>query len=327
MVGCEGVARPFLPVGELGVDLAVQGVQDLLDVRLGPVEDLLERGGDLFAFLLVRRFGLGLARVDLPPGRLAGRGEAGHRLGAGRRRARLRGLEFGVLRGPGLGGCRGGLFLALLLLRQGVVEVRFVAPGQLLLGDVRLGHSLFGVALAFGEVGDLLRLAVRDGVPAFGAPGFPGGWSAVSGVTSFSVVLEVSGVSPVAVAMSSEEVSLPSATLPSTSSLIRSALPESENLSASSRFFGACASTAWLTAAMKAALSKSPGSAAFIFSACCVFACACRSSGGATAASWAARDSAVGAGWAASLCFFAPMSAFTRRIPGACAGGGFTGGV
>ncbi|MGW5097639.1 hypothetical protein ACWEQ1_27290 [Streptomyces nodosus] len=51
------------------------------------------------------------------------------------------------------------------------------------------------------------------------------------------------------------------------------------------------------------------------------------SSGGAFAASWAERDSAVAGWWWASFCFLAAMSALTLRMPGACDGGGFTGAV
>lgn len=111
-----------------------------------------------------------------------------------------------------------------------------------------------------------------------------------------SLAAEVSGGAFVAVSMSLAEDSLPSVTLPSTSALTFSALPDLENLSASSRFFGACASIALFTASTNAFLSNSPGFAAFIFSAFAALPWASLSSGGATAASWEALDSAAAGG-------------------------------
>ncbi len=125
--------------------------------------------------------------------------------------------------------------------------------------------------------------------------------------------------------MALAEDSLPSMTLSSTAPLIRSALPEEENLSASSRFFGACAAIASSTAAMNAALSNVPGLAAFIFAELATLPCASLSSGGATAASCADFDSWA-AGWCCdSVCFFVATSAVTWRIPGACDAGVVTG--
>lgn len=115
-------------------------------------------------------------------------------------------------------------------------------------------------------------------------------------MTCFSLAADVSGGALVVVVMSCAEVFLPSVTLPSTAPLIFSALPDLENLSASSRFFGACAAIASLTALMNAALSKAPGLAASIFAEFATLPCACLSSGGATAASCADFDS-VAAGW------------------------------
>ncbi|WP_327273776.1 hypothetical protein OG609_18125 [Streptomyces sp. NBC_01224] len=138
---------------------------------------------------------------------------------------------------------------------------------------------------------------------------------------------DVSGGAFVVVSMSLAEDSLPSETLPSTSSLILSALPDLENLSASSRFFGACASIALFTASMNACLLNSPGFAAFIFSAFAALPCASLSSGGAMAASCADFDSAAAGAWTAILVRFAVTSALTLRKPGAWAGEGFTGAV
>lgn len=142
-----------------------------------------------------------------------------------------------------------------------------------------------------------------------------------------SLAAEVSGGAFVAVSMSLADDSLPSVTLPSTSALTRSALPDFENLSASSRFLGACASIALFTASTNAFLSNSPGFAAFIFSAFAALPCASLSSGGATAASCEAFDSVPAGRCWASRCFFAATSALTLRKPGAWAGDGLTGAV
>lgn len=146
-------------------------------------------------------------------------------------------------------------------------------------------------------------------------------------MTSFSLAAEVSGGAWVAVSMSLADDSLPSVTFPSTSALTWSALPDLENLSASSRFFGACASIALFTASTNAFLSNSPGFASFIFSAFAALPWASLSSGGATAASCDAFASPAAGGWTAILVFFAATSALTLRKPAAWAGDGFTGAV
>ncbi|MFE7263517.1 hypothetical protein ACFU9B_15915 [Streptomyces sp. NPDC057592] len=115
-------------------------------------------------------------------------------------------------------------------------------------------------------------------------------------MTSLFFAADVSGGAFVAVSMSLAEDSFPSLTFPSTSPLISSALPDLENLSAWSRFFGACASIALFTASTNAFLSNSPGLASFIFSAFAALPCASLSSGGATAASCDALDSAAAGG-------------------------------
>lgn len=142
-----------------------------------------------------------------------------------------------------------------------------------------------------------------------------------------SLAAAVSGGAWVAVSMSLAEVSLPSVTLPSTSALTWSALPDLANLSASSRFLGAWESIALFTASMNAFLSNSPGFAAFIFSAFAALPCASLSSGGATAASCDAFDSAPAGACAASRVFFPATSAFMVRKRADCAGDGFTGAV
>src|SRR4051794_5510576 len=101
----------------------------------------------------------------------------------------------------------------------------------------------------------------------FGGGGFATG-SSFMGTGVRSLALDVSGVSFALSAMSLADVSFPLVTLSITWALTLSALPEVANLSASSRLFGACAAIAVLTAAMNAALSKSPGLAAAILSAC-----------------------------------------------------------
>src|SRR5262245_6651360 len=99
-----------------------------------------------------------------------------------------------------------------------------------------------------------------------GVPGVGGGWSEASGVTGFSLAAAVSGGALVVVVIWLADAFLPSVTWPWTAPLTAPALPESAKWSASSRFFGAWAAIALLTAAMKAALSNAPGWAAFIFS-------------------------------------------------------------
>ncbi|WP_327334866.1 hypothetical protein [Streptomyces anulatus] len=78
---------------------------------------------------------------------------------------------------------------------------------------------------------------------------------------------------------------------------------------------------------MNAFLSNSPGFAAFIFSAFAALPCASLSSGGATAASCDAFDSAPAGACAASRVFFPATSAFMVRKRADCAGDGFTGAV
>jgi hypothetical protein len=76
------------------------------------------------------------------------------------------------------------------------------------------------------------------------------------------------------------------------------ALPDSANLSASSRFLGACCAIAAFTAAMNAALSKLPGCAAFIFSALAALPWATLSSWGGRLAAWPLAASPAGGGCA-----------------------------
>ena len=85
---------------------------------------------------------------------------------------------------------------------------------------------------------------------------------------------------------------MPWVTLPSTSLLTPSAFPEPANESASSRFFGAALAMAWLTAAMKPALSKPFGLAVAIVSTWAALACPALSSDGGIAASRALPVSA-----------------------------------
>ncbi|WP_086705841.1 hypothetical protein [Streptomyces antimycoticus] len=92
----------------------------------------------------------------------------------------------------------------------------------------------------------------------FGAPGLPGTESAASGTTSLAFGTG-SGVAAVVSAISWPAASLPSPTLPWTAVLTSSALPDSPNLSASSRFFGARSLMAFSTAAMNDCLSNSFG--------------------------------------------------------------------
>ncbi len=101
--------------------------------------------------------------------------------------------------------------------------------------------------------------------PATGAGGGPGCSGAI-GVIAFGFAPEASGGAVVAVLISWAESSLPLVTKPETWPLTSAVLPEPLNLVASSGFFGAAASIALATAAIKAALSKVPGLAAPILS-------------------------------------------------------------
>jgi hypothetical protein len=143
-----------------------------------------------------------------------------------------------------------------------------------------------------------------------GVPGTGGGWSGDSGTTGLSTAFEVSGGAAVVVAISCAEASLPAPTCPCTSLFASSALLESPNLSASSRFFGARLAIASSTARMNAALSNSLGWAAFIFSAFAALPCACLSSAGGRAAAWAAPASVRAGGWLAATAFFLALMSF-----------------
>lgn len=155
---------------------------------------------------------------------------------------------------------------------------------------------------------------------ALGAAGAGDGRSGVIGVTFLSLAAEVSGAAFVVVSISCADASLPSLTWPLTWPLTWSAPPDSANLSASSRFFGAWAATAWFTARMNAALSKPFGLAAAIFSACAALPCASLSSGGATAASRASFDSFEAGGCCLTRSFLALVSAMTPRNRGSACG-------
>ncbi len=98
-------------------------------------------------------------------------------------------------------------------------------------------------------------------------------------------------------------------------------------MSASSRFFGACAAIASFTAVMNAALSKLPGFAAFIFSALRVLPCASLSSGGGFAAPCALAASDRAGGCAATVFCLRPTSARTAANFGEAEAGGRRTGV
>ena len=150
--GLERLPRSRLALGEGGVDLGVEPVEDRLHVLLGRGEDALDLRGDLGALGLVLGLGLGFRGDQRGQRRaLAGlhAGDPGGRLGRGV------GLVLGddlllvlpELRGRGLRVCGGGL-----LVGQRLLELRFVRLRELLLGDLALGHLLVGLVRSGGEV-------------------------------------------------------------------------------------------------------------------------------------------------------------------------------
>src|SRR5918997_1103380 len=169
--------------------------------------------------------------------------------------------------------------------------------------------TCFGPSEKSVASGGALSGTASDG---FGVAGAGGGLSPWSGVTALSLAAAVSGGALVVVSIALADSSLPEATLPWTAPFTASALPDSPNLSASSRFFGAWAAMASLTARMNPALSNVPGLAACIFSAFAALPWAILSSAGGLAAPWALAASAAGGRWAVTVFCFERTSDFSR---------------
>src|SRR5207244_12082101 len=137
-----------------------------------------------------------------------------------------------------------------------------------------------------------------------GSGGLGPGFSSPMGVTGFGLAVEGSGASPVFSFTSLAESSLPLVTLSITWLLTSPALPDEGNSSASSSVFGEASAIALLTAAMNAALSKTPGLAAPILSAWAALAWLSVSLPGGTAAPWASATLDLAEG-----CFFWSVAA------------------
>ncbi|MFT3833028.1 MAG: hypothetical protein QM711_06875 [Micropruina sp.] len=150
--------------------------------------------------------------------------------------------------------------------------------------------------------------SIVAGAPTAGGP--------ASGTTGFSFADAVSGGFLDAVSIGLADASLPAVARPFTSDAIASDLPDLANLSASSRFLGACLAIAARTAATNAALSKVPAGAAAMSPALAVLACASLSSAGALAAFPAAAARFPAGGWAAARVRAAPTCCFAARKPG-----------